>query len=89
MGLTQLTEEVWGMMDIPEDANGFEVYENNVIGGLCIMYLRGNPDYACEYTGNLPEGSWEIIGTSDEHPEYEKEIANSGLRGRVLILRKK
>lgn len=59
----------WLMVEIPSDAHSFEIYENNVVGGWCIMYLRGIPDYACNYTGNLPLGSWEIVGIVTEVSE--------------------
>lgn len=54
------------VVEVPEDAHNFEVYENNVDGGYCIMFLRGVPDYACQYTGNLPEGQWSILGRAGE-----------------------
>lgn len=54
------------LVQVPEDAHSFEVYENNVIGGYCIMYLRGNPDYACEYSPNLPPGNYSIVGKGNE-----------------------
>lgn len=64
----KLTTGEYLLVEVPEDAHSFEVYANNVVGGWCIMYLRGCPDYACNYSPNLPPGQWEIIGRASELP---------------------
>jgi hypothetical protein len=59
------------LVDVPVDSHSHEVYENNVVGGWCIMYLRGVPDYDCCYTGNLPPGSWQILCLASEATEEQ------------------
>lgn len=70
--MTHLISDIFAV-EIPNDAHSCEVYENNVIGGYCIMYLRGKPDYACEYSPNLPPGNYTLIGISDEMSEEQAD----------------
>lgn len=82
--IVELLDGVIGVV-VPEDANNFEVYDNNVIGGKCLMYLRGNPDYACEYSTNFPEGQWQILGLGNQLTEEQWEgVVDSKMEGREL-----
>lgn len=54
---------------IPEDANSMEVQDNPMEKGEMIMYLRGVPDYACEYIFLPFPGSFTILFTRDEATE--------------------
>lgn len=68
--IAQLTQNSIGFVP-PDDAHSFEVYDNNVIGGKCIMYLMGNPDYDCRYSPNLPEGNWKILALGKDLSEEQ------------------
>lgn len=72
MSITVLNKKAIAVK-LPDDAHSFEIYENNVIGGFCVMYLRGEPDYACQYSPNLPPGQWLILGMSDVLTEEQWE----------------
>lgn len=64
---------------VPDDAHSFEIITNVVEGGKHICFLRGNPDYECNYTANLPDaGQYKVIGIQTEMTEEQaKDIVDS------------
>jgi len=73
------TEKFEGLaLLVPDDANGFEIQDNPVEGGKFVAMLRGNPDYACVFSPNLPYGDFKILGESTELTEDQcAEIVDS------------
>ena len=53
------------VVPLPDDAHSCEVVKSNLSGGWCVVYLRGNPDYACEYY-QLPPGQYDYLFTWPE-----------------------
>ena len=60
-------------VEVPKDAHSLEIIDNQFDGGKHICFLRGIPDYACEYTCNVPNSSL-IIGLSKDLTEEQCEV---------------
>lgn len=83
--ITNLTDDAI-TLEVPEDAHSFEIYENNIIGGVCVMYLQGNPDTACRYSCNLPAGNWFILGKPEEITFEQSEKLMKDFTGSLYLL---